>query len=363
MSADIQPDIGRQPAFVGIMLTLCVIAVLLNLLVILAVVKFGRGRSSIDIFVSNLAVSDILHAGIVTPIYFKNVTVYHKNFYGGGFVCKLTMFIPLLSILGGTLTMVAISLDRYRMYVTKKQPITRRQALFVVALIWITAFLISSPHFYEYNVYEDADEKNQNHTYTACGSEGIAENFETIYASCVVTLAFLVPVLVLAICYTKVMIHVRKHSRRLRCTQSIPTNASCSTESITTTNRMVSAEKIRKLNMLILISTTFIALWTPYFIMFALTEITGTDDTAHFLEWPHVVNRTMTVLSTISNPLIYLVYSKTCRQTILDILTCTSIREPQVEGTVGEPSHKVGPANENWNASEYGRTDVIKVNI
>jgi hypothetical protein len=32
MTADIQPDIGRQPAFVGIMLTLCVIGNRLQLI-------------------------------------------------------------------------------------------------------------------------------------------------------------------------------------------------------------------------------------------------------------------------------------------------------------------------------------------
>ena len=58
-------------------------AVVLNAFVIYAVVKFGRYRASIDIFLTNLAASDIIHAGIVTPVHFRNVTAYDHNFNGG----------------------------------------------------------------------------------------------------------------------------------------------------------------------------------------------------------------------------------------------------------------------------------------
>ena len=36
-----------------------------------------------DIFLTNLAASDILQAGVVLPIHFKNLSVYDENFYGG----------------------------------------------------------------------------------------------------------------------------------------------------------------------------------------------------------------------------------------------------------------------------------------
>lgn len=42
----------------------------------------------------------------------------------------------------------------------------------------------------------------------------------------------------------------------------------------------------------------------------------GIDDTSNFTEWPHVVCRAMTVLSTISNPVVFLAFSETFRDVL-----------------------------------------------
>ena len=74
---------GDNPAYIGTMLFICACAVLLNFLVIFVINKVTQFRTSVDIFLTNLAASDILQAGVVLPIHFKNLSVYDENFYGG----------------------------------------------------------------------------------------------------------------------------------------------------------------------------------------------------------------------------------------------------------------------------------------
>ena len=76
-------DAFNNPAYIAAMLSICVVAVALNVLVIAIIGKIGRFRTSVEIFLTNLAVSDIIHAGVVLPIHFKNLSVQNENFYGG----------------------------------------------------------------------------------------------------------------------------------------------------------------------------------------------------------------------------------------------------------------------------------------
>ena len=76
-------DAFNHPAYIAAMLSICVVAVALNVLVIAIIGKIGRFRTSVEIFLTNLAVSDIIHAGVVLPIHFKNLSVQNQDFYGG----------------------------------------------------------------------------------------------------------------------------------------------------------------------------------------------------------------------------------------------------------------------------------------
>ena len=79
----ISDETGDQPAYIGTMLFICACAVLLNILVICVIYKVSQFRTSVDVFLTNLAASDILQAGVVLPIHFKNLSMHDEDFYGG----------------------------------------------------------------------------------------------------------------------------------------------------------------------------------------------------------------------------------------------------------------------------------------
>ncbi|KAL4234765.1 hypothetical protein ACF0H5_006407 [Mactra antiquata] len=229
-------------------------SVLLNLLVIFLVVKDGKFKAPTDIFLTNLAISDILHASVITPIHLQMAASDDEDF-SSNVVCKIVMFLPLLSVMSAIFTVVAIAIDRYRSIVNRRH-IYRRGALTVVGIIWIASALFSAPQIYEYNTYF-----NTEGNYTACGSEDIVEHFETVYASFAFCGGYLIPLLIIAFCYTKVFLCVWRHGKRFKNTTA--------------------------------------------------QEITGLDDSTKFEEWPQVASRLMTVLSTLSNPLLYLIFNDT----------------------------------------------------
>ena len=76
-------ETGDHPAYIGTMLFICACAVLLNILFIVVIYRVSQLRTSVDIFLTNLAASDILQAGVVLPVHFKNLSLHDEDFYGG----------------------------------------------------------------------------------------------------------------------------------------------------------------------------------------------------------------------------------------------------------------------------------------
>lgn len=90
MSSPNSTDVN--PLTAGIILFLCVVALALNILVIVVILKRGNLKSSVDIFLINLAISDSLLAGVVYPLHFKNVFLDDGYFYGGWLFLPLSLF-------------------------------------------------------------------------------------------------------------------------------------------------------------------------------------------------------------------------------------------------------------------------------
>ena len=180
------------------------------------------------------------------------------------------MFIPLLTVTSSICTIICIAGDRYRVMIYR-QTLHRWESIVVVCLIWLVAFCVSAPQLYEYNIYYKTNEAT-NSVQLSCGSERIVEQFETIYAIVVFVLLYCLPLLILAFCYIRISALVWKNAKRIRSTVAaeLPTNNPTNSNHIRQLESMISARKIKVLQMLISITVAFVVLWTPYFILFAI---------------------------------------------------------------------------------------------
>ncbi|KAL3859207.1 hypothetical protein ACJMK2_009436 [Sinanodonta woodiana] len=320
-------DDASDPAFYAAMLVICVFSVFMNILVLIVVLKDSKHRISIDLYIFNLSLCDILHAGIVLPLHFKIAAESKVEFDGGEVECKLVMFLPLIAVMASISTMVAIAVDRYQVIV-KSWRLQVQRALLTIVGIWVFSVFVSSPQLYEYNIYYTSRE-NRTAFNKECGSHEIVKNFETIYAVCVFVIAYVIPLAILLFGYSCIIIYIWKTSFNLQRQHQVRQVIN----SIGFSNPL-SKKKIRVLKMLITNAVVFILLWTPYFATFAMEEITGEDDTASYGGWLNIVRTTMTTLSTISNPIIYIVFSQDFRRSVAKMICCCKTRNNVVYPTL-----------------------------
>lgn len=145
--------------------------------------------------------------------------------------------------------MVAIAIDRTREIIYGKK-LTLQEARKIIFGIWLWSIATSSPQIYEYSAYVKYDEE---YNITSCGSHDIVENFETIYASVVIVISYVIPLVLITINYARIIIFVWKAGNTLAAIES-----------------QVLKKRMRIVRLLITVTVVFVLLWSPYFVLFGM---------------------------------------------------------------------------------------------
>ncbi|XP_061391979.1 gastrin/cholecystokinin type B receptor-like, partial [Musca vetustissima] len=142
----------RSSAFeVPIWLILCYSIILLfaivgNLLVIVILAQNRRMRTITNVFLLNLAISDILLGVLCMPVTLVGTLLRHFIF--GEFFCKLIQFSQAASVAVSSWTLVAISCERYYAIchpLRSRRWQTRSHAYKIIACIWFGSMLCMTP--------------------------------------------------------------------------------------------------------------------------------------------------------------------------------------------------------------------------
>ena len=75
--------LGDIPGLTVSLTILCILAVILNIVVIAVFSTRLQPYTSVDLFIMNLCISDILLAGIALPVRLNNASHEGENFKGG----------------------------------------------------------------------------------------------------------------------------------------------------------------------------------------------------------------------------------------------------------------------------------------
>ncbi|KAM8997955.1 gonadotropin-releasing hormone receptor-like [Ara ararauna] len=230
-----------------------------NLAVLRAAGSRRRARSShIRLLLQHLAAADLLLTVAVMPLdAIWNITL---QWWAGDLACRLLMYLRLLAMYASAFVTVVISLDR-QAAILRPLAITRarRRNRIMLQVAWLLSVVLSVPQLFLFRTVTVTI--HPLHNFTQCTTLGsFAQPWhETFYNMLGFTCLFLLPLLIMVCCYTRILLEI---SRRMGSSLFSSQDASlrCSRNNIP-------RARLRMLKMSLVIVSSFILCWTPYYLL------------------------------------------------------------------------------------------------
>lgn len=269
-----------------------------NVLVCYVVCSNRAMQTVTNLFITNLALSDILLCLVIpfTPLY-----TFIGRWIFGRVVCHLVPYVQATSVYVSTLTLTAIAIDRFFVILYPlKQRMKLSTCMSVLFGIWITAMLVTLP----YGIYMRVDIVNGREV---CEEDWPIESFEIYFGVSTLLLQFVIPFCIIAYCYYRI-------SRRLNeRAKSKPGTKSARKEE-------ADREKKRRTNrMLIAMVTIFGICWFPLNFVNLLNDVGSLGIYFHLVFF---MAHCVAVSSTCYNPFLYAWLNENFRKEFKHALPC-----------------------------------------
>uniref|UniRef100_UPI0037E88352 neuropeptide FF receptor 1 like 2 n=1 Tax=Semicossyphus pulcher TaxID=241346 RepID=UPI0037E88352 len=252
-----------------------------NILVCLIVLENRRMRTVTNLFILNLAISDLLVGIFCIP-----TTLVDNLITGWPFsntVCKMSGFVQGVSVSASVFTLVAIAVERFRCIVYPLQPkLTVLVAKAAIVLIWVLAMVIMCPAAvalivekvpFHYMVYNN----DFNHTFPlyTCYENFSNPQMRKVYTAVLFAHIYLVPLTVITLMYGS--IGAKLCSTMVANREPQLANATVQVGGRRGGHPMISQKKIRVIKMLILVALLFMLSWLPLWTLLMMTDYAGLD--------------------------------------------------------------------------------------
>ncbi|XP_066568677.1 neuropeptide FF receptor 1 like 2 [Amia ocellicauda] len=242
-----------------------------NGLVCLIVLRNRRMRTVTNLFILNLAVSDLLVGIFCIPTTLVDNLITGWPFTNA--VCKMSGLVQGMSVSASVFTLVAIAVDRFRCIVHPFKPkLTLLVAVVTIVVIWVLAVAIMCPsavmlmvgpvenHYMVHN-------GDYNHTYQlySCYEAWPDKEMRKVYTTVLFTHIYLAPLTLIVFMYGRI-------------------GAKLYTSSMPTSDRMgegrapISKKKVKVIKMLIVVALLFMLSWLPLWSLMLLTDYAKLSD-------------------------------------------------------------------------------------
>ena len=288
-----EDDVMQLPWLRGIfILFYCVIFVLGisgNLLVVYVVVRNKSMHTITNIFITNLAVSDIMMVLLAVP--FTPLSAFLKSWVFGDALCHIVPMTLGVSVYVSTLTSTAIAIDRYFVIV---HPFKPRMKVFVCLLLIVSIWIISVSISLPLAIYQKVlwVESEQAYVCYEHWPKTTARQFFTVTN---LILQYIVPCSIITFCYTKVSIVLRTRAKAKIGTGSKNRER----------DEMEIRRKRRTNKMLIAMVSIFVCCWLPLNVVHITSEYK--EEVQHWVYFVLVffIAHVTAMSSTIYNPFLY----------------------------------------------------------
>ncbi|XP_044056663.1 putative gonadotropin-releasing hormone II receptor [Siniperca chuatsi] len=235
---------------------LCGISAFCNLAVLWAAHSNGKRKSHVTVLIINLTVADLLVTFIVMPVdAVWNITV---QWLAGDFACRLLMFLKLQAMYSCAFVTVVISLDRQSAILN---PLAinkaRKRNRVMLTVAWGMSVVLSVPQiflFHNVTIIHPED-------FTQCTTRGsfVTHWHETAYNMFTFSCLFLLPLVIMITCYTRIFCEISKRLKK--------NNLHSNEVHLRRSKNNIPRARMKTLKMSIVIVSSFIICWTPYYLL------------------------------------------------------------------------------------------------
>lgn len=282
-----------------------IIGIIGNSMVVAVIYRYMKLKTVANVFVLNLAISDLTFL-ITLPMWATfTATGYHWPF--GTFLCKASAGLVMFNLYTSIFFLTALSIDRYLAIVHPVRS-RRRRTLFYAnltcVLIWVFALLLSMPTALSRDVYDIGNS-------TLCAVWHRSERIHLLVSLSVLksVLGFFVPFLIIITCYCLIGRDLMDSRGLLR--------------------KSVRSREDETLRMLAAAVLAFFVCWAPHqtFHFMELLAMLGVVENCQTLD---VIDTAMpfticiSYLNSCVNPILYSFVGKNFRKNLLRLLSCGS---------------------------------------
>ncbi|KAM8973705.1 gonadotropin-releasing hormone II receptor-like [Pelodytes ibericus] len=228
-----------------------------NLAALWAAARTSRKkRSHVRILILNLTTADLLVTFIVMPLdAIWNITV---QWQAGDIACRILMFLKLLSMYSCAFVTVVISVDRQSAILN---PLAindaKKKNKIMLSAAWIMSSLLSVPQLFLFHTVTIPEPQQ----FTQCTTRGSFKEHwqETVYNMVSFVCLFLLPLLIMISCYSRILLEISKRmSKGTLSSKEVYLRRS---------KNNIPKARMRTLKMSIVIVSSFIICWTPYYLL------------------------------------------------------------------------------------------------
>ena len=230
------------------------------------------------------------------------------NWPFGVFMCKLSPFVQSFSVFVSSLSMTMIAIDRYQVLVRplRNRVTNRVPRIFLIAMIWFLAALLSIPaglftHVKSVAIFLDGETLSRCQMKYPTNDELFWRRLMTVYYSLT---QFFIPLVIASFCYVLIGVKISKRS--------------CIGETTEQQEQCQINAKRKTIKMLVIVVAVFAICWLPYNLYFIIEDFFGVNFTLrtyYIIHW-------LAMSSICYNPFIYFWLNTEYRQGIIKMLTC-----------------------------------------
>ncbi|XP_063708792.1 neuropeptide Y receptor type 2-like [Culicoides brevitarsis] len=273
-----------------------------NALVCYVVFRNKAMQTVTNLFITNLALSDILLCVLAVP--FTPLYTFLGRWIFGVPLCHIVPYAQGCSVYISTLTLTSIAIDRFFVIIYPFHPRMKLSTCIgIIIFIWVISLLVTFP----YGLYVKVADYNGT---KYCEEHWPSEEIRKVFSSTTSTLQFVLPFVIIAFCY--ICVSVRLNDR----TRARPGN---------TNSRREEQDRDRKKRtnrMLIAMVAIFGISWLPLNVVNILNDFESYINCWRYYNVLFFISHLTAMASTSYNPFLYAWLNENFRKEFKQVLPC-----------------------------------------